>query len=111
MSSGTGGGPADDLAHQPVGPTVEVRRSGGFAGITRTGMVNLAELPQARVEQWRGLLRSAEERQARPAAGPRSSLADGFVYQVRCPALGVEATLTQAATSPMQRQLLDGALE
>ncbi len=54
---------------------IEVRRSGGFAGMTRTFAVDTAQLPRERAERIERLAREA------PAAR-RAPRADAFSYEV-----------------------------
>lgn len=53
---------------------IEVRRTGGFAGIARTWEVDTAQLPAGRAAEI--------ERLARGLAAPSSQVADGFSYEV-----------------------------
>jgi hypothetical protein len=53
---------------------VEVRRTGGFAGMARTWKVDTAQLPAGRAAE--------VERLAREVAGGQLPVADGFSYEV-----------------------------
>lgn len=53
---------------------IEVRRTGGFAGVSRTFAIDTAALPPARAARI--------ERLARELAAGSSQLADGFSYDV-----------------------------
>ena len=62
----------------PAGGVVEVRRSGGFAGLTATGSLDL-DADDPRAAEARGLLERIDLRQARSGL-PHP---DGFVYEFR----------------------------
>jgi len=62
---------------------VEVTRSGGFAGVRRTGRVNTADLDSERAETLRRLVTEADVANRRGGAvGRRATGADRFQYDI-----------------------------
>jgi hypothetical protein len=101
------GGPAG-----PAGPAtrVQVRRTGGVAGIRRARTVALDELPEEDAAGWRslleggGLLRLAAAPPARPTP-------DAFTFHVACPPEGEEVTLPEHGIPPPVRELFQRTLD
>ncbi|MCQ0022655.1 hypothetical protein M4914_06610 [Streptomyces somaliensis DSM 40738] len=90
---------------------IEVRRTGGFAGIERRAEVDTADRPDADV--WRALAGAVlEEAAARGTARGGPGVPDGFGYEitvdgrtVRC----AEPHLTRAQRELVSRVLREGA--
>ncbi len=90
--------------------TVQVERSGGFAGLTRVGRFNLSELPHDRAAEWYRLLNGGQLQQLARET-PTSGAADSFVYRVQCSQLGLDVTLGERGAPAAVRSLLDGSLK
>jgi len=73
---------------------IEVRRSGGFAGVTRTFAVDTAALPAARAAEI--------ERIAGSLAAGRSPSADGFAYQVTVDGATIEVADAEELLAAMR---------
>jgi hypothetical protein len=88
---------------------VQVRRSGGFAGIRRQRTVALDELPEDDAQQWRGLLLGGAlgelvARRGRPVP-------DAFTYHVACPPEADEVDLPEPDLPEAVRSLFQRTLE
>ncbi|WP_329068379.1 protealysin inhibitor emfourin [Streptomyces sp. NBC_01429] len=86
---------------------IQVRRTGGFAGIERRSEVDTTDLPDAEV--WREL---AERAEADSQAAPPSGVPDGFSYRItidehtfHC----ADPRLTDAQRALISRVLKEGA--
>jgi hypothetical protein len=91
-----------------IGGLVEVSRSGGFAGMTLHGRVDLGRLEPAEQARWHaaltdGLAGLAEGTSGHP--GP-----DRFVYRVRHQATGLDVTVGDHQIPADLRALLDSAV-
>jgi hypothetical protein len=118
----SGGGPwvssADDSFEDPddpgVGPPpartqVQVRRTGGVAGLRRARTVLLDELPEEDAQGWRSLL-AHDGLQQLAAAPPTRTIPDAFTYHVACPPEGEEVTLPEHGIPAPVRDLLQRTL-
>ena len=103
-------GPEPDGADEVDGlaSTIEVRRTGGFAGTTRRRTVDVADLPQPDADRWRSLLATgtltawALDAPAHP---------DSFSYGVRCPEPRVDVSLPERSLPEDVRALFERTLE
>ncbi|MDF2091290.1 M4 family metallopeptidase [Knoellia sp. 3-2P3] len=99
------GAPGGEVA--PVeGTEVLVRRTGGFAGLTRERAVRLAELPRDDADQWAHLL--ADRRLSAFANGPARP--DAYCYEVRCDAPPTQVSLPEPRLPEEVRGLLERTL-
>ncbi len=83
---------------------VLVRRSGGFAGLTKQRQTTLAELPKADRKAWQGLLASDTLPKLATSAGTHP---DAYVYGIQCAAAEVELEVSEPSMPQKLRQLLD----
>jgi hypothetical protein len=107
------GGPAPD---EPSGETDEqgpgqgtevlVRRTGGFAGLTRERSVRLGELPREDADQWSHLLTT--RRLSAFADGPARP--DSYCYEVRCAAPPTQVSMPEPRLPEEVRGLLERTL-
>ncbi|MEO7269364.1 MAG: protealysin inhibitor emfourin [Knoellia sp.] len=101
----TAPGPAPtDAPHQ-----VQVRRTGGFAGIVREKTVVLDELPETDASAWRSLL-AGPTPQLQAYAGGRTQ-PDRFCYGVSCDVPPLDLTIQEPALPNDVRELFDRTLE
>jgi hypothetical protein len=107
------GGAADSAEGTPGGEVapvegteVLVRRTGGFAGLTRERAVRLAELPCEDADQWAHLL--ADRRLSAFANGPARP--DACCYEVRCDAPPTQVSLPEPRLPAEVRGLLERTL-
>lgn len=109
--SGSPGSPSD----APVpGPStrVEVRRTGGVAGMAREGSVALGDLGERDTAAWQSLLADDRLRGLAAAADDRArQRPDAFHYAVRCPDHGLAVDLPEPALTDDVRDLLDRTIE
>ncbi|WP_082553241.1 protealysin inhibitor emfourin [Phycicoccus sp. Root101] len=83
---------------------VQVRRTGGLAGMRQARTVALSELPEPDASQWRSLL--AEDGLHALAASPGGrTIPDAFTYHVACPPDGDEVTLPEHGIPDPVREL------
>ena len=94
-----GSGPA-----RRAGTAVQVRRTGGLAGLRQARTVVLDELPEPDARGWRSLLDGGELAHL-AAAAPRRPLPDAFTYHVACPPDADEVTLPEHALPGAVRDL------
>ena len=88
------------------GGLVEVSRSGGFAGMTMHGRVNLDRLAGADLAAWQSAIG-----EGLPAAAPGGQPApDRFVYRVRNRSSGLDVTVGEQDLPENLRTLLDSAV-
>ncbi|KGN37440.1 peptidase M4 [Knoellia subterranea KCTC 19937] len=100
----------DTVPDPATGPQqVQVRRTGGFAGITRERTVVLDELPEIDALAWRSLLAGPEPRLREFAGGTQQP--DRFCYGVSCEAPPLDLTLQEPALPTTVRELFDRTLE
>ena len=97
--------PADRVP--PPDAPIEVRRSGGVAGITRERTVTLSELPDDDVRHWqevfaRGVLRML---------AARATQRDAFVYSVVCVPVDIDVTVAEPDLPQQVRDLLTRTLQ
>jgi hypothetical protein len=107
------GGPAPaepgggDGGQEPgQGTEVLVRRTGGFAGMTRERSVRLGELPREDADQWSLLL--ATRRLSAFANGPARP--DAYCYEVRCAVPPTQVSLSEPRLPEEVRGLLERTL-
>ena len=86
-----------------------MRRTGGFAGLTREASVRLGDLPDDDADAWRTLL--AERRLHALAEDIPDVVPDSFSYGVRCSRPKVDVTLPEPALPGEVKDLLDRTLE
>lgn len=112
--------PAEPLPTEPVpaepgggdeqtpggGTEVLVRRTGGFAGMTRERAVRLEELPTEDADQWNHLL--ANRRLSAFANGP--SHPDAYSYEVRCDVPPTRVSMPEPRLPDEVRDLLERTL-
>ncbi|MFE3094717.1 protealysin inhibitor emfourin [Streptomyces sp. NPDC059248] len=88
---------------------IQIRRTGGFAGIERLATVDTTGRPDA--AEWGALARAAVEEAA--SAGPaRAGVPDGFAYEITVDGRTVhtaEPRLTAAQRRLVSRVLREGA--
>ncbi|MET9252598.1 protealysin inhibitor emfourin [Streptomyces sp. NPDC003717] len=88
---------------------IQVRRTGGFAGIERSAEVDTAGLADADAEAWRAL---AERVLADGSAAPPAGVPDGFGYRITVDGRTVYAAdprLTEEQRELVSRVLKEGA--
>lgn len=102
--------PARQPSRRPAASTkLHVRRTGGFAGLTREASVRLGDLPDDDADAWRTLL--AERRLHALAEDIPDVVPDSFSYGVRCSSPKVDVTLPEPALPGEVKDLLDRTLE
>jgi hypothetical protein len=101
--------PGEPAEPRKVDPAAEllVRRTGGFAGITRERQTTLAELPRPDRRAWAGLL--AGETLSQLAASSRPA-PDAFCYGVVCRAAEVDVQLAEPDLPAHVRELFERTL-
>jgi hypothetical protein len=99
-----GGGPSPEPSPEPGGLVV-VTRSGGFAGMTLRGQVNLDRLDEDDLTTWRAALRDGFAQLSAHEPSP-----DRFVYRVRNAQAGVDVTVGDHELPDDLRSLLDAAV-
>jgi Thermolysin metallopeptidase, alpha-helical domain/Thermolysin metallopeptidase, catalytic domain len=90
-------GPVTDTTPAPQprpGTAVQVRRTGGIAGLRQARTVVLDELPEPDARGWRSLL-TGDELAHLAAAAPRRPVPDAYTYHVSCPPDGDEVVLPE----------------
>lgn len=85
-----------------------VRRTGGFAGITRERQTSLAELPRDDQETWAGLLAGETLPRLAAASAPKP---DAFCYGVSCPAVDVDVQVAEHDLPAHLRSLFERTLQ
>ncbi|WP_232549356.1 protealysin inhibitor emfourin [Propioniciclava soli] len=90
---------------------VVLRRTGGFAGLTRTASVELGDLPDVDAEAWRLLLAEQRLESMASAAPDERPTPDSYSYGVRCDAPATDVTLPEPAVPQDVRELFDRTLE
>lgn len=120
QEAGSGQGSASD--------EVQVRRSGGIAGITRQTSVRLDQLPAADAEHWRSLLSTgllpalqagSVSSQGAGSNGDGSQddgpagagVRDGYTYAVECVGRGVRAAVGEQSLPEAVRHLFERTLD
>jgi Zn-dependent metalloprotease len=115
---GDGDGGSDDGAPSEEVPVpglpvpaevVQVRRSGGFAGIRQQRTVALADLPDDDAQQWRGLLTGGALTELVARRG--RAVPDAFTYHVACPPQAPEVDLPEPDLPEPVRSLFQRTLE
>ncbi len=96
--------PVPDPAPAPGDDLVQVRRTGGLAGMRQTRTVALSDLPASDATAWRSLL--ADDGLQGLAARPGGrTIPDAFVYHVACPPEAAEVTLPEHGIPDPVREL------
>ena len=90
--------------------SVTVRRTGGFAGVTRERTVALQDLPAKDAKAWTSLLAGKSLHRA-AAAGEAATHPDAFSYDVECAHPQVAVSISEPALTDRTRRLLDRTLE
>jgi len=90
----------------PAGARIEVRRTGGLAGMVLERTVTLADLPEHDTRHWRELLGGGEL--AAAAQGPTHP--DAFSYDVRCSDPAIDLSIPEPALSEEARLLFERTL-
>ena len=88
---------------------VQVRRTGGFAGLVRERTLTLDELPAADASAWRSLLAGPTPTLESFAGGPAQP--DRYCYGVSCAAPPLDVLLPEPSLPAPVRALLDRTLE
>lgn len=96
--------PTGEAPHQ-----VQVRRTGGFAGLVRERTVALDELPETDATAWRGLLAGPTPQLAAYAGGQQQP--DRFCYGVSCELPPLDLTIQEPALPNHVRELFDRTLD
>ena len=91
----------------PLDAPIEVRRSGGVAGMTRERTVTLAELPEDEVHHWQAVFAQGVLR----SVSGRSSYPDAFVYSIVCVSVDVDVTVAEPDLPRQLRDLLVRTLQ
>lgn len=99
--------PAPDPTDAPA--QVQVRRTGGFAGLVREKTVVLDELPETDASAWRSLLAGPTPQLQAYAGGQTQP--DRFCYGVSCEAPPLDLTIQEPALPNHVRELFDRTLE
>lgn len=104
--------PAPDQPNVPVSAEVSVRRTGGFAGLTKERTVTLGELPTKDTRAWQSLL-AGPRLQALASARPEQEQGhpDGYTYVVTCDRPEVTVRLPEPALPDKVRGLFDRTLD
>ncbi|MBT9257997.1 M4 family metallopeptidase [Phycicoccus sp. MAQZ13P-2] len=108
------GSPAPQTPGTPVpdapapGTELEVRRTGGFAGRTRTRTVVLGELPEPDNRAWQDLI--ATDRLRTLAAGVEREYPDAYCYGVRCAVPEVDVVVPEPVLTDDVRDLFERTL-
>lgn len=97
-----------DPSAPPGSGLVQVTRSGGFAGLTLRGEVDVDRLDEPDRAAWESALQVSLGGQAEEADRPGG--ADRFVYRVCRPATGLDVTLGEHELPDAVRALLDRTL-
>ncbi|MFW5470320.1 protealysin inhibitor emfourin [Knoellia sp. CPCC 206435] len=106
----TGGTEASGGTEAPAGTVeVQVRRTGGFAGLVRERTVTLDELPDADASAWRSLLAGPTPTLTSFAGGPAQP--DRFCYGVSCEAPPLDVLIPEPSLPGEVRALFDRTLE
>ena len=92
------------MTHVPVG-LVEVTRSGGFAGLTLRGEVDLDRLDGPDRSAWESALRDGL-----PGLAAHEPAPDRFVYRVSSAASGLDVTVGEHELPDDLRTLLERAV-
>lgn len=101
--------PTPDAPEAPApGTELEVRRTGGFAGRTRTRTVVLGELPEPDNRAWHDLI--ATDRLRMLAAGVEREYPDAYCYGVRCAVPEVDVVVPEPALTDDVRDLFERTL-
>jgi hypothetical protein len=85
-----------------------VRRTGGFAGITRERRTSLAELPKPDQQAWAGLLAGETLPRLAAASEPKP---DAFCYGVTCHAADIDVQLAEHDLPAHVRSLFERTLQ
>ncbi|KGN40749.1 protealysin inhibitor emfourin [Knoellia aerolata] len=88
---------------------VQVRRTGGFAGLVRERTISLDELPDADASAWRSLLAGPTPTLQSFAGGPAQP--DRFCYGVSCDSPPLDVTIPEPSLPGEVRKLFDRTLE
>lgn len=91
----------------PKTTQVNVRRTGGFAGLTTERTVRLADLPPGDAKAWQTLLAS---RELHTMAATAPVVPDSFCYGVSCRRPSVDVTIPEPSLRDEVRLLLDRTL-
>jgi hypothetical protein len=97
-----GGGPEQPAAEVEPAGLVRVTRSGGFAGLTMTGEVDLDQLDDPDRSIWRSALRAGFT----PPGGHQPA-PDRFLYRVHLEQTGLDVTVGDHELPDDLRTLLD----
>ncbi|KGN31153.1 metalloprotease [Knoellia sinensis KCTC 19936] len=100
--------PAPDPGRVTEPREVQLRRTGGFAGLVRERTVVLDQLPEIDALAWRSLLVGPEPRLQEFAGGPMQP--DRFSYGVSCAAPPIDLTIPEPALPDTVRDLFDRTL-
>jgi hypothetical protein len=92
------------MSEQPGG-LVEVSRTGGFAGMTLRGRIDLDRLPGDQLSAWQSALT-----EGLVASESRTPAPDRFVYRVRNQRSGIDVSVGDQELSEDLRTLLESAL-
>lgn len=102
--------PSPTPTPSPEGPSqVQVRRTGGIAGIVKQRSVVLDELPESDATAWRSLL-AGPTPELQAYAGGRTQ-PDRFCYGVSCEVPPLDLTIQEPALPHHVRELFDRTLE
>lgn len=102
--------PSPTPTPSPEGPSqVQVRRTGGIAGIVKQRSVVLDELPESDATAWRSLL-AGPTPELQAYAGGRTQ-PDRFCYGVSCEVPPLDLTIQEPALPNHVRELFDRTLE
>lgn len=87
---------------------LDLRRTGGFAGLVKSNSVELGDLPDPDADAWRALLTGSR---LDAIADDASVHPDAYSYSVSCDDPAVDVQLTEPALPDDVRALLDRTLE
>jgi Zn-dependent metalloprotease len=110
-AAATSGGAEADAADEATEGSVEVqvRRTGGFAGLVRERTITLDQLPEADASAWRSLLAGPTPTLRSFAGGPVQP--DRFCYGVSCAAPPLDLLIPEPSLPGEVRALFDRTLE
>lgn len=96
-------------SRRPAATTrLDLRRTGGFAGLVKSNSVELGDLPDSDADAWRTLLTGAR---LNAIAGDARAHPDAFCYSVTCADPAVDVSLPEPALPDDVRALIDRTLE
>ena len=96
----------------PSRAVVQVRRSGGLAGLSKTRSISLEDLPAGQEQQWRSVLGGGtlQAIEARVKDGPSRAVPDGYCYGVICDLPPTDVEIPEQQLPDHLRELFEDTL-